>query len=132
MTVDEKTGHIWVGNNGQDLWEQVYLVQKGDNYGWSVMEGSHPFYPNRKAGPTPFVKPTRRASALRGPLADRRHRLLRHEVSRAAGRLHLRRLLDRQDLGRPPRRHASHSGTRNWPTRACRSPASAPTRTAKS
>lgn len=58
MTVDEKTGHVWVGNNGQDLWEQVYFVRKGDNYGWSVMEGSHVFYDDRPRGPTPFVKPT--------------------------------------------------------------------------
>src|SRR3954466_4278020 len=58
LTVDAKTGHIWVGNNGQDLWEQAYLIRKGDNYGWSVVEGSHPFYVNRKAGPTPFTKPT--------------------------------------------------------------------------
>lgn len=55
---DAKTDQLWVGNNGQDLWEQAYLVRKGDNYGWSVMEGSHPFYPARKAGPTPIVKPT--------------------------------------------------------------------------
>lgn len=58
MTTDQKTGHIWVAQNGQDLWEQAYLVKRGDNYGWSVMEGSHPFYPNRKPGPLPFVKPT--------------------------------------------------------------------------
>jgi glucose/arabinose dehydrogenase len=58
MTVDEKTGHLWLAQNGQDLWEQAYLVKKGENYGWSVMEGSHPFYLQRKAGPTPFVKPT--------------------------------------------------------------------------
>jgi glucose/arabinose dehydrogenase len=58
ITVDAKTGHVWVGQNGQDLWEQAYLVKKGENYGWSVYEGSHPFYPNRKLGPTPVVKPT--------------------------------------------------------------------------
>jgi uncharacterized repeat protein (TIGR03806 family) len=58
LTVDKKTGHIWLGQNGQDLWEQAYLVKKGDNAGWSVMEGSHEFYLNRKPGPTPFVKPT--------------------------------------------------------------------------
>ena len=57
MTVDRQTGHIWVGNNGQDLWEQVYFVRKGDNYGWSVYEGSHPFYLERELGPTPHVKP---------------------------------------------------------------------------
>jgi len=58
ITVDPKTGHVWVGNNGQDLWEQAYLVEKGANYGWSVFEGSHPFYPNRKLGPHPVSKPT--------------------------------------------------------------------------
>jgi hypothetical protein len=57
MTVDRETGHIWVGNNGQDLWEQVYFVRKGDNYGWSVYEGSHPFYLQRQLGPAPHVKP---------------------------------------------------------------------------
>lgn len=58
MTTDPKTGHIWVGNNGQDLWEQVYKVNKGDNFGWSVYEGGHAFYLERKAGPHPHVKPT--------------------------------------------------------------------------
>ncbi len=58
ITCDRKTGDIWVGNNGQDLWEQTYRVERGANYGWSVMEGSHVFYADRKRGPTPFVKPT--------------------------------------------------------------------------
>jgi uncharacterized repeat protein (TIGR03806 family) len=58
LTVDARTGHVWVGNNGQDLWEQAYLIRKGANYGWSVTEGSHPFYPNRKQGPTPITPPT--------------------------------------------------------------------------
>jgi uncharacterized repeat protein (TIGR03806 family) len=55
--IDKESGRVWVGNNGQDLWEQVFLVERGANYGWSVMEGSHPFYLNRRAGPTPFSKP---------------------------------------------------------------------------
>jgi uncharacterized repeat protein (TIGR03806 family) len=58
MCLDPKTGHIWVGNNGQDLWEQAYLVTKGANYGWSVYEGSHPFYLERKQAPVPLTKPT--------------------------------------------------------------------------
>ncbi|MCI0377101.1 MAG: PQQ-dependent sugar dehydrogenase [Gemmataceae bacterium] len=58
MTVDQKTGHIWVAQNGQDLYEQAFLVKKGDNYGWSVTEGSQPFYPTRKKGPNFFTKPT--------------------------------------------------------------------------
>jgi uncharacterized repeat protein (TIGR03806 family) len=55
---DPATGHIWLGQNGQDLWEYAHLVRKGDNYGWSVTEGSHPFFPHRKTGPTPVVPPT--------------------------------------------------------------------------
>jgi len=58
MTRDQETGHIWVGNGGQDLWETAYLVERGANYGWSVYEGSHPFYLNRKLGPAPLTKPT--------------------------------------------------------------------------
>jgi uncharacterized repeat protein (TIGR03806 family) len=58
MSVDAKTGDVWVGNNGQDLWEQVYRIERGANYGWSVYEGSHPFYANRKLGPHPATKPT--------------------------------------------------------------------------
>jgi uncharacterized repeat protein (TIGR03806 family) len=58
MCVDQKTGHLWLAQNGQDLWEQAYLVKKGDNGGWSVMEGSHPFYLTRKQAPAPLVKPT--------------------------------------------------------------------------
>ncbi len=58
MCTDVKTGHIWVGNNGQDLWETAYLLRRGANYGWSVYEGSHPFYLERKRGPTPVVPPT--------------------------------------------------------------------------
>jgi putative heme-binding domain-containing protein len=58
LTVDRRTGHVWVGNNGQDLWETAHLVRRAENYGWSVYEGGHPFYLHRPRGPTPIVKPT--------------------------------------------------------------------------
>jgi uncharacterized repeat protein (TIGR03806 family) len=57
ITTDSETGRIWVTQNGQDLWEQVYLLQKGANYGWSVMEGAHPFYIMREKGPDQFTLP---------------------------------------------------------------------------
>ena len=55
---DNASGQIWVGNNGQDLWETIHLIRRGENYGWSVYEGSHPFYAQRQRGPVEIVPPT--------------------------------------------------------------------------
>lgn len=57
FSFDPVTGQPWVGDVGQDLWELVELVSRGSNHGWPVMEGSHPFHPNTKPGPTPIVPP---------------------------------------------------------------------------
>lgn len=58
ITYDLASDQLWIGNNGQDLWETAHLARRGENYGWSVTEGSHPFQPNRQQGPTPIVPPT--------------------------------------------------------------------------
>jgi uncharacterized repeat protein (TIGR03806 family) len=57
MSFNEKTGDLWVGDVGQDLWEMIRVVQRGGNYGWSVQEGSHPFHPEKPIGPGPIIPP---------------------------------------------------------------------------
>src|SRR5665213_575159 len=57
FSVDSASGQIWAGDVGWELWESVYHIVSGGNYGWSIMEGPQPVYPNKKRGPTPIIPP---------------------------------------------------------------------------
>lgn len=58
LSFDSVSGQLWVGENGQDIWEFARLVQRGANYGWSRYEGSHEFRPTHPLGPQPVTFPT--------------------------------------------------------------------------
>jgi len=57
MTIDRATGELWVGENGQDLWEYARIARRGENYGWPLVEGGHEFQQQRKQGPGAITKP---------------------------------------------------------------------------
>jgi uncharacterized repeat protein (TIGR03806 family) len=58
MSFDKKTGDLWVGDVGWELWELLDRVERGGNYGWSVMEGRQPTNTEWPRGPTPILPPT--------------------------------------------------------------------------
>ncbi len=66
FSFDRVTKELWVGDVGQDKYEEVDIVEKGDNLGWRPCEGMHR-YPN--GGPCP--------STYKAPI---------HEYDRSKGR----------------------------------------------
>jgi glucose/arabinose dehydrogenase len=44
---DRCTGRLFLGDVGQNKYEEVDLIEKGKNYGWRLMEGAHCFNPSQ-------------------------------------------------------------------------------------
>src|SRR5205085_2542415 len=57
MSVDRRTGDLWVGDVGWELWEMIHRVERGGNYGWSITEGRQSVRPDGERGPTPIRPP---------------------------------------------------------------------------
>lgn len=63
FSFDRSTGDLWIGDVGQNLWEEVDRAKaadgggRGANYGWSVMEGNHCYKPASGCHTTGRVRP---------------------------------------------------------------------------
>jgi glucose/arabinose dehydrogenase len=56
FSFDRQTGLLYVGDVGQDVWEEVNVVTKGGNYGWRVREGKADLHPAEPTT-TPLIDP---------------------------------------------------------------------------
>jgi glucose/arabinose dehydrogenase len=45
FSFDNVTGRLFAADVGQDKWEEIDLVENGQNYGWRIMEGNHLYDP---------------------------------------------------------------------------------------
>jgi len=60
FSFDHKTGDLWIGDVGQDAWEEVDVARAGVgglNFGWRVMEGAHCYAPSTGCSTTGLVLP---------------------------------------------------------------------------
>ncbi|MCU7827469.1 MAG: PQQ-dependent sugar dehydrogenase [Candidatus Thiodiazotropha sp. (ex Myrtea sp. 'scaly one' KF741663)] len=54
---DRLSGNLWVGDVGQNAYEEVDIITAGGNFGWNTMEASHCFSPSIGCDQTGLILP---------------------------------------------------------------------------
>src|SRR5207249_5056930 len=61
FSFDRATNDLWIADVGQNAWEEVDFQPAeshgGENYGWSVLEGTHCYRPSSNCDPSGTVLP---------------------------------------------------------------------------
>jgi putative heme-binding domain-containing protein len=57
FTFDALNGDLWLGDVGQDKYEEVAIVRRGENHGWNVMEAFVPFSSQYRRDAATYVAP---------------------------------------------------------------------------
>lgn len=57
MAFDSVNGQLWLGDVGQNAYEEIDIVEKGGNYGWNIMEGDRCFEPARNCDGSATIAP---------------------------------------------------------------------------
>ncbi len=57
FSFDRATSALWLGDVGQNAWEEVDRIERGGNYGWNTREGMHCFEPARDCETAELIDP---------------------------------------------------------------------------
>ena len=57
FSFDSASGELWVGDVGQNAWEEVDRVVIGGNYGWNTREGAHCYSPSTGCSTAGLIDP---------------------------------------------------------------------------
>lgn len=57
LSFDRETGQLWCGDVGQNLWEEINIIEKGGNYGWDLREATHAFGPRKVDADKDLIDP---------------------------------------------------------------------------
>ena len=57
FSFDSLTGDLWVGDVGQDRYEEVTIVRRGENHGWNVWEGFERFSNQYRTDGSKYINP---------------------------------------------------------------------------
>ncbi|MCB0314274.1 MAG: PQQ-dependent sugar dehydrogenase, partial [Calditrichaeota bacterium] len=57
MSFDPVTGWLWAGDVGQNVYEEIDVIESGKNYGWNIMEATHCYPPGSSCDTTSLTLP---------------------------------------------------------------------------